>query len=138
MDGPLVFQLGGQPPLLGSHVWKGEVLKASKHETPLKMSTPTGFNRVRSREDDPLDRRRVEVWQQAQRSRTNGRGLDLFCDLRSVTHQLSFDSYDTRVHYSVDRWLPACGLAMRDGAVVARRAHNPKVAGSNPAPATNC
>ena len=25
---------------------------------------------------------------------------------------------------------------MRDGAVVARRAHNPEVAGSNPAPAT--
>ena len=32
---------------------------------------------------------------------------------------------------------PLYSLALRDGAVVARWAHNPKVAGSNPAPATN-
>nr|ADI17963.1 hypothetical protein [uncultured Chloroflexi bacterium HF0200_09I09] len=37
-------------------------------------------------------------------------------------------------------WLPNRGLywsgSSRDGAVVARRAHNPKVGGSNPSPAT--
>ena len=42
MDGPLVYQLGGQPPPLGSYVRKGEALKASKRETPLKMSAATG------------------------------------------------------------------------------------------------
>ena len=30
-----------------------------------------------------------------------------------------------------------CGQLSRDGAVVARRAHNPKVIGSSPIPATN-
>ena len=30
-----------------------------------------------------------------------------------------------------------CGCTARGGAVVARRAHNPKVVGSNPTPATN-
>ncbi len=32
---------------------------------------------------------------------------------------------------------PRCGDTSRGGAAVARRAHNPEVAGSNPAPATN-
>ena len=61
MDGPLVCQLAGLLPLLGSHVRKGEALKASKRETPLKMNSPTGLNRVRSREDYPFDRRHVEA-----------------------------------------------------------------------------
>ena len=84
MDGPLVCQLGGRPPSLGSHVRSGEALKASKREAHSKMSAPTGFNRVRPREDHPLDRRHVEVRQRAQQSRTNGRGLDLLFGLGSV------------------------------------------------------
>ena len=61
MDGPLVCQLEGRPPPLGSHVRTGEALKASKRETNLKMSAPSAIERIRPREDDPFDRRQVEA-----------------------------------------------------------------------------
>ena len=57
-----------------------------------------------------LDRRQVQAEQSVQLSRTNGRGLDL----------LHRDNT----------------ILSRGGAVAARRAHNPKVVGSNPTPAT--
>ena len=41
MDRPLVYQLSCQGQKLGSHVWSGEALKASKRESDPKMRFPT-------------------------------------------------------------------------------------------------
>ena len=118
------------------------------------------MNRVRPREDDPLDRPQVEAQQCAELSGTNGRGLDpssgsprdpsppptvlatrRSCALPCAGAPRPPPPPAPRPEAAArGSRTPRAGAilasATRDGAAVAHRAHNPEVGGSNPSPAT--
>ena len=120
------------------------------------------MNRVRPREDDPLDRPQVEAQQCAELSGTNGRGLDPSsgsprdpslaaarpCWRTAARALFRVQAPRARPSPPAPRpeaaargsRTPCAGAilssATRDGAAVAHWAHNPEVGGSNPSPAT--
>ena len=89
----------------------------------------------------------MEAQQCVELTGTNGRGLDPLSSTSSICLRFAFRLQGLgsrsilcvgtrRCRAAAPRTVEASAVPARDGAAVARRAHNPKVGGSNPSPAT--